>query len=205
MLSPAAIRKPSAPARLRGAGRVLLGLCLGLVSSAVAGCTTTPASRPRPAFQEIASPTGLYSITPMLGGWSSLEDASDSGTDADLVLMQESAGVTALVLVTQGSAESLDGIVLGRKQLIEQSYQVLDFEEVRRFAAAGVFRPVSIATYRVRIPPQTGWSFLLAAAVRGERAVVEILLLGGTAPLNTQLLDDLVGGLRFPGDDGGSR
>ncbi len=190
-------RAPRLPATSRrNHALALLGLWLSVAFGA--GCASSPDVQTVPVRSEIVSPSRLYSIVPKSVGWLRVANPAEMGTDADVALFHPAEGVTVFVYVVRGARESVDELVLARRQLILANNEVLSFGEVRRFVEGGSFRPVSIATYQVRRSPAVMESLVVSAIVRAETALVEIIAMGGAPPQTHHLVDDLVAGLRIP-------
>jgi len=151
---------------------------------------------------EITGGSGAYAMTLMAPGWQRIPPAETGYPGADLVLRHDQAGAVAVIHVHE-KAETLDWIVLQRWQLVTATNEVVGFEEKRSFRPGPDYVAISIATYRLKT--RRGWAPMRAAALRGDNAVIEVILLGGTAPLNESLFGDLVAGLVLPraGGDAG--
>lgn len=173
------------------------GLLIGYSTLMLIGCASPPDRAPITALDEIKSPTGSYSVVPMLGGWSMAATNGDASFEGDLLLLHDEQGVAATFYVEQGSARSLDDYVLRRRGKIDQHAEIVTFEELRRFQVASSFTPVSISTYRVRYDPDDGWTPIISGVIRGPATTVEIFATGGQFPRNTQLVEDLIAGVRF--------
>jgi hypothetical protein len=162
------------------------------------GCSTPPATTSTdPALSEIVSPTNNYSVMPMIGGWSVESVDVSSFADSDMVLRHEEVGITAVFYLIPGASDSLDNVVLSRRRLIREGYDVIQFEEQRRFHGHNQFVPISISTYHVRQSNSGGSAPIISSVVRGPTSTVEILALGRPHPGTMRLVEDLVEGLRI--------
>lgn len=171
-----------------------------LVSGFIAhlGCSTPPATTSTdPALSEIVSPTKTYSVMPMIGGWSLESVEASSFPDSDMVLRHEEIGITAVFYLVRGASDSLDNVVLSRRRLVREAYEVIQFEEQRRFHGYSQFIPISISTYHVRQAKSSSSAPIISSVVRGPTSTVEILALGRRHPGNRRLVEDLIEGLRI--------
>ncbi len=175
---------------------ILAGSILGLAS-----CATGPKATSLPVLTPISSPSGLYTLRPMLGGWSRNIESSSVGPDTDLALVHEEASVGVEIYVERGRANSLDDYVLRRRARINQIAEVLTFEETRTMQPEHEFRTISVSKYGIRYAPDEGWSWVISGVVRGATMTIEILAIGGHSPQNRLLVEDLIYGLRFVGDE----
>jgi hypothetical protein len=160
------------------------------------GCASMPRGVPVGPGDELTSRSEAYSLTLMAPGWLRLDPEHGDHADADLLLQNEWAGVTAVVYVHRSPNATLDWAVLSRRELVASEQGVLAFQEERSFLPASRYVAVSIARYR--LGGGDTWIPLRAATVRGRDAVIELLAIGGTPAQNESLLGDLVGGLRLP-------
>lgn len=173
--------------------------------ASLSGCATTPASNTQtdtqPVLAEIVSPTKVYALLPMLGGWSRDLDGKSSFPDADMVLVHKETGLKVLLFLNRGTADSLDGVVSGRRKLLRENYHVIFSDEQRRFQGGSQFIPISVSNYFVREPGTGSQARIVSGAVRGHEAVIEILAIGGLYPQSQILVDDLISGLRIFGPE----
>lgn len=161
----------------------------------VSGCATaTPTAVS--SSQELVGSTRAYSVLPMTDGWSKLSGEDDS--DADLVLVHETTGTTILVNVHVGADQSIDGIVSGRRTVLEEEHEILSFAEERSFLARSDFAAVSVAKYRLRRTGSEGWFPVLVGTAQGQGAVVEVFGVSDRPRELEALFDDILGGLRVP-------
>ena len=171
--------------------------CVMSCAASVIGCAATPTSTPHAGLSQITSPSSIYTLRPLLHGWTNYPEGHPSYPDADLVLVHEESGVKALVYLERGAASSLDDYVAQRRTQIKQSSTIVSVEEERRFQAHSDFTPVSVSFFRVDYGGNQGWYPVVSAVVRGPAAIVEVFVSGGTYPLDMTMTEDLVGGLRF--------
>jgi hypothetical protein len=161
-------------------------------------CSTPPATTSTDlALSEIVSPTNTYSIMPMIGGWSVESVEASSFPGSDMVLRHEEIGITAVFYLVRGASDSLDNVVLSRRRLVREAYEVIQFKEQRRFHGYSQFIPISISTYHVRQAMSGGSAPIISSVIRGPTSIVEILALGRQHPGNMRLVEDMIEGLRI--------